>query len=314
MAKPSLHHEIDLMTKAHLRNVQQLAVFYTGHNEVYAINIAKVKAFIIASEVVITDTPAETDVVEGISTIRGEPILIINLDKWLHTSTSQIKQSDYKIIIYCEFNDVKVGFLVKDIVDIIEKTTNELRNTENQNQKVTYVTEVKIDGKNRICTVFNAEKLLQDIGWGANIEEELEGIVDHKLNKDKVVIIAEDSKVAQKILTSIMTKAEVPFEIHSDGQHALDRLKNINPESVGLIITDIEMPRKDGYQVVSELRDNNSKYLKVPVIVNSSMTSDAIVKKMRSLGADDFVSKGDIPRFYSLLTKYMGIKTEHLEG
>ena len=47
---------VEQMTQGHLRNVQQLAVFYTGHNNIYAINIAKVKAFIITEEVAINDT------------------------------------------------------------------------------------------------------------------------------------------------------------------------------------------------------------------------------------------------------------------
>ena len=40
-------NSVEQMTQGHLRNVQQLAVFYTGHNNIYAINIAKVKAFSI---------------------------------------------------------------------------------------------------------------------------------------------------------------------------------------------------------------------------------------------------------------------------
>ena len=61
---------VEQLTQAHLRNVQQLAVFYTGHGEMYAINIAKIKAFIITEEIDITDTPTDTDVIEGIATIR----------------------------------------------------------------------------------------------------------------------------------------------------------------------------------------------------------------------------------------------------
>ena len=309
----TLHHEIDLMTKAHLRNVQQLAVFLTGNDEIYAINIAKIKSFIIAEDIVIVDTPAETDIVSGMATIRDEPILIINLDKWLLTSSNEIDNADYKIIIYCEFNGVKVGFLVKNIIDIIEKTTDELRSTENQNQKVTYITEVKIENKDKICTVFNAEKLLDDIGWGSNVDEEIENVIEHTIDTDKIVLIAEDSKVAQKILASIMTKADVKYEIHHDGQELLDRLENIDPQDVGLIITDIEMPRKDGYQVVSELKNVNSKFFDTPLVVNSSMTSDAIIIKVKSLGADDFVGKGNISRFYELLEKYIGVDTSHIE-
>ena len=39
--------DIDKMTTSHLRNVMQLAVFYTGDEDIYAINISKIKITII---------------------------------------------------------------------------------------------------------------------------------------------------------------------------------------------------------------------------------------------------------------------------
>ncbi|MCG3715870.1 chemotaxis protein CheW, partial [Aliarcobacter butzleri] len=112
---------VEQMTQGHLRNVQQLAVFYTGHNNIYAINIAKVKAFIITEEVAINDTPKDSDIIAGIATIRGEPVTLINLDAWLGLKALDVR--DYKLIIFCEFNHKKIGFLVKDMLDIVEKTT-----------------------------------------------------------------------------------------------------------------------------------------------------------------------------------------------
>ena len=154
---------VEQMTQGHLRNVQQLAVFYTGHNNIYAINIAKVKAFIITEEVAINDTPKDTDVIAGIATIRGEPVTLVNLDAWLGLTALAVK--DYKLIIFCEFNHKKIGSLVKDMLDIVEKTTQELRHTEETNSKITYTTYVKVNNKDELCTVFNAEQLLRDIHW-----------------------------------------------------------------------------------------------------------------------------------------------------
>ena len=125
---------VEQMTQGHLRNVQQLAVFYTGHNNIYAINIAKVRAFIITEEVAINDTPKDTNIIAGIATVRGEPVTLVNLDAWLGLKPLEIK--DYKLIIFCEFNHKKIGFLVKDMLDIVEKTTQELRNTEETNSKI----------------------------------------------------------------------------------------------------------------------------------------------------------------------------------
>jgi len=296
---------VEQLTQAHLRNVQQLAVFYTGHGDVYAINIAKIKAFIITEEIAITDTPTDTDIVEGIGTIRGEPITLINLDRWLGYDALPV--NEYKLIIFCEFNHKQVGFLVKDMVNIVEKTTAELINSENQNSKVTYTTYVEINKKDHLCTVFNAEQLLSDIGWTDINASDLDRYVTRPLKDDKVILIAEDSAVAREVLNQFMRKAKANFIISPDGGDLLQRLEEFKPEEIGLVITDIEMPGTDGYQVAKYIK-NTAKYSHIPVVVNSSMTTDAVKDKMNRIGIDGFVGKTDIPALYALVSNLVGTK------
>jgi len=293
---------VEQMTQGHLRNVQQLAVFYTGHNNIYAINIAKVKAFIITEEVAINDTPKDTDVIAGIATIRGEPVTLINLDAWLGLPALAVK--DYKLIIFCEFNHKKIGFLVKDMLDIVEKTTQELRHTEETNSKITYTTYVKVNNKDELCTVFNAEQLLRDIKWTDDGEDDVRKYVDEQLDSDKIILAAEDSGVAREVLTKFFKKTGLRFEIYQNGTFLIKRLEELNPEQIGLIITDIEMPGTDGYQVASYVK-NNKGLSHVPVIVNSSMTTEAVRSKMNQIGVDGFVGKTDISSLFELTKKFL---------
>jgi two-component system, chemotaxis family, chemotaxis protein CheV len=293
---------VEQMTQAHLRNVQQLAVFYTGYENIYAINIAKVKAFIITEEVTINDTPRDTNVIAGIATIRGEPVTLINLDAWLGLPALEVK--DYKLIIFCEFNHKKIGFLVKDMLDIVEKTTQDLRHTEETNSKITYTTYVKVNNKDELCTVFNAEQLLRDIHWTNDGESEVNKYVDEKLDSNKVILAAEDSGVAREVLNKFFKKTGAKFEIYSNGELLIKRLEELNPNDIGMVLTDIEMPGTDGYQVASYVK-NNKKFEHIPVIVNSSMTTDAVRSKMNNIGVDGFVGKTDIPKLFELTKKHL---------
>jgi len=293
---------VEQMTQGHLRNVQQLAVFYTGHSNIYAINIAKVKAFIITEEVAINDTPKESEVIAGIATIRGEPVTLINLDAWL--GLPALKVEDYKLIIFCEFNHKKIGFLVKDMLDIVEKTTEELRHTEETNSKITYTTYVKVQDKDELCTVFNAEQLLRDIGWTDDGEEDVKKYVDDKLTTNKVVLAAEDSGVAREVLNKFFKKTGVKFEIYTNGSLLIKRLEELDPSEVGMVLTDIEMPGTDGYQVASFVK-GNPKYEHIPVVVNSSMTTDAVRGKMNQIGVDGFVGKTDISSLFDITKQFL---------
>ena len=293
---------VEQMTQGHLRNVQQLAVFYTGHNNIYAINIAKVKAFIITEEVAINDTPRDTEVIAGIATIRGEPVTLINLDAWLGLKALAVK--DYKLIIFCEFNHKKIGFLVKDMLDIVEKTTQDLRHTEETNSKITYTTYVKVNNKDELCTVFNAEQLLRDIHWTDDGSDQLKKYVEEKLHSSKLVLAAEDSGVAREVLSSFFQEVGLEYEIYPNGTQLVKRLEELSSEKIGLVITDIEMPGTDGYQVASFIK-NHKSLSHVPIIVNSSMTTDAVRGKMNQIGVDGFVGKTDIQTLFRLTKKLL---------
>ncbi len=293
---------VEQMTQGHLRNVQQLAVFFTGHDNIYAINIAKVKAFIITEEVTINQTPTDSPVIAGIATIRGEPVTLINLDTWLGNEV--LETLEYKLIIFCEFNHKKVGFLIKDMLDIVEKTTDELRNSEEQNSKITYTTYVKVHDKDELCTVFNAEQLLKDIGWTGREDVQIEKYVEKSINNTKIVLAAEDSGVAREVLTKFFEKANISHEIYPNGKQLLERLDELDSSNIGMIITDIEMPETDGYQVAQFIKDNN-RYSHIPVIVNSSMTTEAVKNKMDHIGVDGFIGKTDIKGLYAAVSQHL---------
>lgn len=300
-----ISNSVEQLTRAHLRNVQQLAVFYTGKGNIYAINIAKIKAFIITEEVSISDTPSDSDIIQGIATIRGVPITLVNLDRWLGHPALPIDQ--YKLIIFCEFNNHQIGFLVKDVINIVEKTTAELINNEEQNSKVTYTTYVEVNKQTKLCTVFNAEQLLVDIGWTDDGQSQLDKYIDKPINNKKMILAAEDSRVAREILIAFFKKIEAHYEIFNNGTDLVERLKHIDPQEVGCVITDIEMPGTDGFQVAQFIK-GTSDLAHIPIIINSSMTTTAIKNKMISIGVDDFVGKTDIQSLYKSVLEYLGAK------
>jgi two-component system chemotaxis response regulator CheV len=167
---------------------------------------------------------------------------------------------------------------------------------------------VEIEKKDNLCTVFNAEQLLSDIGWTDINASDLERYVTAPVNNEKIILVAEDSAVAREVMSQFMKKAKANFIMSVNGGDLLDRLDEIDdPNSVGLVITDIEMPGTDGYQVAKAIKDD-PKYAHIPVVVNSSMTTDAVKDKMNRIGIDGFVGKTDIPTLYRLVSSVLGTK------
>lgn len=305
----SIQSHVDYITKSYLRNVMQLAIFYTGANKIYAINISKIQTFLIKDAIEITKTPSADGLTVGVINLRGEMITVVNLDNWI--GDTNIDEDVYKIVIICNYNERKIGVLVKDIIKIEEKNSDELKLPSGNDPKVSYVTDVDIENdENKLCIVFDAEKLLFDMNiQGSGTDGTTIYDVGHlaampSINSGKYLLVAEDSKTVMEKLHEFFKSINVNYEIYENGQLLIDRLENMNPEDIGLIITDIEMPIKNGYQVIKYIKDSPI-YRELPVLSLTSMTNRGVNDKILKLGAVALVNKADLRTLHRYIKLYL---------
>ena len=104
------------------------------------------------------------------------------------------------------------------------------------------------------------------------------------------ILIVDDSAAIRKILQRVLRQTDLPigqvFEA-GDGQEALDRLKE---QPVGLILSDINMPKMDGLQLLASLKDVES-VKKVPIIMITTEGGQGKVMEAVQLGAAGYVRK-----------------------
>lgn len=104
------------------------------------------------------------------------------------------------------------------------------------------------------------------------------------------ILIVDDSAAIRKILQRVLVQADVMlgkvFEA-SDGQEALQRLAT---DSVGLILSDINMPNMDGIEFLAKLRAEDA-WKSVPVIMITTEGSQNKVLQALQLGANGYVRK-----------------------
>lgn len=112
------------------------------------------------------------------------------------------------------------------------------------------------------------------------------------------ILLIEDDKFFQNFYSLKLKEAGFEVETADDGLQGLDKIKASNPN---LILLDLIMPGKDGFQVlVEKSKDENMK--NIPVIVFSTLGQEQDVKKALELGASDFINKTFFD-FNNLLTK-----------
>ncbi|MGV1100416.1 HD-GYP domain-containing protein [Thiovibrio sp. JS02] len=106
-------------------------------------------------------------------------------------------------------------------------------------------------------------------------------------NKSKKVLIVEDEQMQRFFLRRHLTDAGYTVIEAADGQEALAKLQD-DPE-IRLVITDLMMPRLDGFALISEIRKRQIHY--IYILVQTQRDDEEALVRALSLGADDFLTK-----------------------
>lgn len=108
------------------------------------------------------------------------------------------------------------------------------------------------------------------------------------MEKKKILII-EDDDILQKALQEFLIGEEFDVSGALDGEEGLKMAGDKNPD---LILLDIILPKKDGYEVLKELKANeNTK--KIPVVLLTNLGSINDVEKALEMGATTYLIKAD---------------------
>lgn len=105
----------------------------------------------------------------------------------------------------------------------------------------------------------------------------------------KKILIAEDEKPMSKALEIKLGRAGYDVKAAYNGEEAIEMLKK---EKFDLLLLDLIMPKKDGFDVLEEIK---SKKIKTAVIVLSNLGQEEDINKAKALGAKDFFIKSDTP-------------------
>lgn len=112
-------------------------------------------------------------------------------------------------------------------------------------------------------------------------------------NKGYKVLLVEDNPVNQKVLKKYLVKVGLEVELAMDGQECTDMVFGHPYGFYSLILCDLHMPRKDGYQACREVRDWESKnnHKKLPIIALSANVMSDVQEKCVEAGFSDYVTK-----------------------
>ena len=212
----------------------------------------------------------------GISTLatplnlKGKPIQISKESKLKTLVLESRKQ------LFC--------FIVDDIFGEQEGV---VKNLGSQLQHVNCIAGSTLLGNGKLIPILHVEELLQSSYKSRTIKPKHE--VEEEEKESLRILVADDSITVRNMIKSIVEGAGYKVETAINGEEALQALQN---DEFDLLVSDVEMPKMNGFELTEAVRKNNQlKHL--PIIIVTSLESSGDRRKGMEAGANAYIVKGN---------------------
>lgn len=270
----------------------------------FGVNVAKVREIIRVPEIRTIINPSPS--IKGMIKLRDKVITLIDLAIVLGKNTDGIATDK---VIVLEFNRLIVGVLVHSVSRIYRISWQSVE------PPVKHASDSRITGvvkmENRIILLLDFEKIVGELCAADVMIElgqkqlEMSPVFDRSTRR---ILVADDSAFIRQTICSTLRNAGYNVDEAENGEEAwhllnekLARSRSANTDlksEVDLLITDIEMPKMDGLHLTSLIR-KESGFEGLPVVIFSSLASEDNKNKWKSIGANDILTKPDLPDLVS---------------
>jgi two-component system chemotaxis response regulator CheV len=291
----SLIESVDARTKLAGSNRMEILLFSLGTNETFGINVFKVRE--VCQTPSITKSPNMPAGVEGLISLRGNVIPVVSLSKAMHLADAPSGLGGSMMVT--EYSKRTLGFLVHGVDRIIRVEWDRVRAPETvTGGGHNYITAITELDSGRLVSIVDVEQIMAD-----TFGEAMVGQIDKIGGEDEYnLFFVDDSAVARKKIAEVLEKMGVRHKHAQNGMEAWTRLSGMAAhaqqtghslrEEVNVILVDAEMPEMDGYVLTKSIK-SDKRFDGIPVVMHSSLSSEANRSMGRSVGVDAYVAKFD---------------------
>ena len=291
----SLLENVDARTKLAGSNRMEILLFSLGTHETFGINVFKVRE--VSQTPTITKAPNMPGGVEGLISLRGNVIPVISLSQVMNLTDAPAARGGSMMVT--EYSKRTLGFLVHGVDRIIRVEWDKVRAPESVTSGAhSYITAITELPNGKLVSIVDVEQIMANT-FGEAIVGQIDRMQDAE---DFNVFFVDDSSVARKKIAEVLDKLGIKHRHAQNGLEAWTRLVDMATHSqqtgqslrdeVNLILVDAEMPEMDGYVLTKNIK-SDARFNGIPVVMHSSLSSEANRAMGASVGVDSYVAKFD---------------------
>lgn len=293
--KKNLLDSVDARTRLAGSNKMEILLFSLGTRETFGINVFKVRE--VGRTPHITKTPNMPQGVEGLVSLRGNVIPVLSLISFLDPNKEPAERG--KTMMVAEYSKRTLGFLVHEVDRIIRVDWDRVRAPESvlssNHGLISAITELE---NGTLVSLLDVEQILANAFGEALIVDITPALVGEEIS----VFFVDDSVVARRKITEVLDKLGVKHKHATNGAEAWSRLQGLAAhaqqtgaalrDEVRFILVDAEMPEMDGYVLTKHIK-GDPRFDGIPVVMHSSLSSEANRAMGQAVGVDAYVAKFD---------------------
>mgnify|MGYP000070459298 CR=1 FL=1 len=271
---------------------QGLLLFRLHNNQQFALGTLKIRELVPYKPVTpILNSQAG---VLGAATIRNQTIPIIDMAQVIGAGAIPPTKLDKSFIVVTDCQRKVIGFLVHSIERIVETNWRHIKSPNSALGRDVFITGT-VEVNDELVQLMDVEVLLERIypSDPSSIKTSVTD-VERELLRPKHILVVDDSRTARKQLTDVLNYLNISFDVTDNGQHALDIMHKKASEGnpVDILVSDIEMPGLDGYELTFEVRSAPA-LANAYIILHTSLSSEISVSQAKQVGADEALTKFD---------------------
>jgi len=267
----------------------ELLLFQLEGRQMYGINVFKVQEVIPFKK--LTRLAGSHALVSGVANLRGITMPIMDLSRAIGGPAMKDPENGY--IIITEYNRSVHGFLIRRMDRIINTQWDQVQSPPRATGREAFVTAITMVDK-QIVEILDVEKVLdQVVRASTDVSADL---TDRISGGDRQVLVVDDSTVARNQIARALEQLGIQCTLVPDGQHAIQLLEKMLEDGVDvskhftMIVSDIEMPVVDGYQLTTWIRQQ-PQLKDLYVLLHSSISGVFNVDMVKRTGANKFIQK-----------------------
>ena len=149
--------------------------------------------------------------------------------------------------------------------------------------RLDYLAGATVDSQGRVIPIYEPQGLARLAKSGKRVSV----AATQESSARQHLLVVDDSLSVRKVLSTMLRRAGFDISTAVDGQDALDKCR---AESYDAVLTDLEMPRLNGYELIEELRrKDDAEHL--PIIVMTTRAASKHMNLAYELGADNYLTK-----------------------